>query len=220
MANGTDFEHAAGLPVDKYGGATIDPTRNVLDLVEASVKRLDDLRDVENRRIEEKIADEKTHIREILELNSLYGRELTVAEAKRIDAIRVVDVNAVAVAAERSTQQATVLATQVSASAETLRALVATTATTAATQAQQNNTQLSDRIALLEKNQYQGAGRESVTDPAMVELTANVKALVAISQQNIGKGQGLSQGWVVLLGAVGLIATILGIFMILSRFIP
>lgn len=40
-----------GLPVDAFGGATVDPTKNVLDLVEAANRRQDDQRDALDRRL-------------------------------------------------------------------------------------------------------------------------------------------------------------------------
>ena len=46
-------EQRPGIGVDSLGGQVIDPTKNVLDLVEASIKRQDDLRDAETRRINE-----------------------------------------------------------------------------------------------------------------------------------------------------------------------
>lgn len=131
-----------------------DPTKNVLQLVNAAVKRLDDLGSAEREKNKEIIALNK----EILNLHVVYGEKLSVAESKRIDAIRAVDVGAVAIASERATQQATVLANQVAASAETLRTLVATTAGTVAAQLQSVSNQLADRIALLEKSQYETKG--------------------------------------------------------------
>src|SRR5512140_1485982 len=97
---------------------TIDPTANVLALVEAAVKRLDDLRDAESRRLDEQA-----------QLRADYSDKLAVAEAKRIDAIRAVDVNAVAIANERAAAQATVLANQLLQTSEALRGLVGTTST-------------------------------------------------------------------------------------------
>src|SRR6185312_9446654 len=47
------IEQRPGIGVDSRGGQVIDPTKNVLDLVEASIKRQDDLRDAETRRINE-----------------------------------------------------------------------------------------------------------------------------------------------------------------------
>lgn len=136
------------------GNQYTDPTHNVLQLVEAAVKRLDDLGKAERKRHKQVTALNK----EILNLHVAYSEKLSVAESKRIDAIRAVDVGAVAIASERATQQATVLANQVAASAETLRTLVATTAGTVAAQLHSVSSQLADRIALLEKSQYENKG--------------------------------------------------------------
>lgn len=153
-----------------------DPTSNVLMLVEAAVKRLDDLR----------IA-EATRINEVMTLHQTYGEKLTQAEAKRIDAIRAVDVAAVATASERANQQATVLANQVTVSAETLRTLVATTADGVA-----------KRIAALEQAQYENVGKGRVSDPIMETLLTEVKAMRGTSKA------GISQviGWIVALAAI------------------
>jgi hypothetical protein len=107
-----------GLAVDYQGNPVIDPTKNVLDLVAAAIKRQDDLREAESR-----------HVREIAGLRAEYTAELRRAETARIDAIRAVDVGAVNRAAEVSAQQATTLAAQVAASAETLRTQVQAAAT-------------------------------------------------------------------------------------------
>lgn len=42
-----------GVAVDARGNAVIDPTKNVLDLVQAAIRRQDDLRDAETRRVNE-----------------------------------------------------------------------------------------------------------------------------------------------------------------------
>lgn len=125
----------------------IDPTENVKAMIKAAVERLDDLRISESRRVDEQ-----------LQLRGEYSVQLAVAEAKRIDAIRAVDVNAVSVANERATAQAAVLANQVSASAETLRSLVAATAATVAQQLAQVSTGIADRLSALEKSQYESKG--------------------------------------------------------------
>lgn len=137
----------------------IDPTGNVKNLVESAVDRLNDLAMAETRRIDQLREAESKRVNEQLALRSEYSIQLNVAEAKRIDAIRAVDVAAVAVANERATAQAAVLANQVSASAETLRALVAATAATVAQQLQQISTQLSDRLSALEKSSYGTTGK-------------------------------------------------------------
>jgi hypothetical protein len=110
-----------GPGVDAAGRAVIDPTKNVLQLVQAAVERLDDLRTAE-----------ATHVRELGALRDQHYRELRAAEAKRIDAIRTVDVNAVQRAAEVAAAQAATLAAQVAASAEAMRTQVSTAADAAA----------------------------------------------------------------------------------------
>ena len=144
-----------------------DPTLNVKSLLKATVERLDDLRYAETKRVDEQ-----------MNLRAEYAVQLNVAEAKRIDAIRAVDVNAVAVANERATAQAAVLAQQVAASAEALRALVAATAATAAQQLSQLTTQLTDRLTSLEKSQYENSGRQGIGSPLLYGVIAIVGGLI------------------------------------------
>jgi hypothetical protein len=120
-------------------GAVVDPTKNVLDLVEAAVKRLDDMMAANVRLAEEQIRRqddlrkiEADHVKETADLRSKYEVMLRDKETQRIDAIRAVDVGAVARASEVATAQASTLATQVQVSAETLRGQVAASATAAA----------------------------------------------------------------------------------------
>ena len=163
-----------------------DPTLNVRELVSLEVKRLNDLR-----------AAETTRVNELMSLRADYTEKLVVAEAKRIDAIRAVDVNAVAIANERSAAQAIVLANQVSTSAETLRALVATTAATTGQQSTLIFNQLIDRIASLEKAQYEGVGKGRVADPMMANLVDEVKKLRDSRSEIKGGGEGVQKliGW-------------------------
>ena len=179
----------------------IDPTINVQHLLDQAVTRQDDLRLAEKCRVDEQLA-----------LRAHYEGLLRDSEAKRIDAIRVVDVNAVSVAAERSAAQAQVLANQVSASADTLRALVSSTASTVAQQLAQVQTQFSDRIAILERAQYEGKGKESISDPMMVSLLSEVKAMREANSQNSGKGIGMNALWGYIIGGAGLLAVLLKIF--------
>ena len=143
----TKKNHSMAAGFDEEGMPINDPTANVLSLVRAAVQRLDDLRDAESRRLAELAA-----------LRANFEERLQVKEAQRIDAIRAVDVGAVAIASDRANQQAIVLANQVSQSAETLRALVASTTQAQAKSLEQVSNQLTDRIALLEKSQYQISG--------------------------------------------------------------
>lgn len=124
------------------------------------------------------------------------------AESERIDKRWAVDVAAVSVANERSVEQAGILATGVATSAETLRKLVAETAVTIAKQLETVTGQLIERIAALEKVQYENQGKSA----APTELQELVNQLIA--NQNVAKGrQILSTPMLLLLcgSAVGLV---------------
>ncbi len=127
-----------------------DPTENVKNLTEASTKRLDDLRDAEIR-----------HTREVNELRTGYEALLREAEAKRIDAIRAVDIAAVQRAAEVSATQASTLASQVLASAETLRNQVAATTTAGQVALAAALDPIIKDIADLRRVQYEQVGQKA-----------------------------------------------------------
>jgi hypothetical protein len=210
----------AGLAVDYASAPAFDPSENVKALNEAANKRQDDLREFQGRLFEAKLhcQEEITslHMQHITEtrnaearrvdeqaaLRADFAEKLRDAEAKRIDAIRVVDVNAVAVAAQRSSDQATVLATTVQQSAETLRSLVATTANTQAVAQRQVDDTLSGRITTLEQAQYKGEGKTSVSDPAMAAILEKLTAGVSALQGS--RSEGVDKTW-------GIVAIVLGI---------
>jgi hypothetical protein len=218
-----------GRRVDRRGGVAIDPTRNVLDLVDAERRYQDGMRqaykeitDAKSLCIEqianlrsahaEKVADaESRRVDEQAAMRAEYGEKLRFAEASRIDAIRAVDVGAVAIASQRASDQANVLQTQVATTAETIRNLVASTAAAAAISLQQQLGPISTRITTLEQAQYKGEGRSALADPAFSELLAEVKRLGAERNVSTGVGQGISTSWAVFIGIAMLIATILGV---------
>jgi len=244
---------AVGIPVYGRGGPTVDPTKNVEDLVRAENRRQDDLRAALEKWIDTKITDMNTvsELRNTLNkelreaatsrldsearLRADYADKLAVAEAKRIDAIRAVDVNAVAVANQRTSEQATALQTQTTASAEVLRnqvarsaedlrALVATTAATALNNQQQQFagissqiSTLSTRITTLEQAGSEGRGKATFQDPAISALTAQVAALATKQAAVASTEQGRSDiiGWIV--GGVGMLIAFLGMIAAFMR---
>jgi hypothetical protein len=205
-----------------------DPSENVKALSEAANKRQDDLREATDKLVQVQISGlkevvhllsshltnlssaESRRVDDQLTIRAYYSERLELAEAKRIDAIRAVDVNAVAVASQRASDQATVLATQVAQSAEALRGLVASTANTVAQSQQTLATTLSTRITTLEQAQYEGKGKQSFADPAFAELLSEVKSLRETRRETIGVNQGVSLSWGVFLGAATLAVAIMG----------
>jgi hypothetical protein len=187
----------AGVGVDYAGAPVVDPTANVIALSEAATQRQDDLRELSEEKLDaeiRRIDAEARHIAEIASLRADFQEKLAIAESKRIDAIRTVDVGAVAIASERAAQQATVLATQVAQSAETLRTLVATTATSFAAQQAQLQNALMERITALEKSSYVGVGRSGMTDPMLTELTAGIQSLRESRDRERGVKTGVTAG--------------------------
>jgi len=137
-----------GPAIDRTGTPVIDPTSNVSALVAAGLQRQDDLR-----------MQATAHIHELLTLRADYEEKLRLAESKRIDAIRAVDVAAVAQAASVSATQATTLASQVAASAETLRTTVAASAVAAANALSAALAPIQTSIDALRAAQYQQQGQ-------------------------------------------------------------
>lgn len=85
--------------MDARGGPVIDPTDNVLRIVEV----------------------QGAHLREIMALDRAHAAVIRELETKRLDAIRAVDVQAVQRAAEVQAQVATTLQGQVADTAEAMR---------------------------------------------------------------------------------------------------
>lgn len=157
---------------DRYGAPVTDPTKNVLDLVNAATQRQDDLRGLESK-----------HLRELADLRAHYDARLREAETARIDAIRAVDVGAVNRAAEVSATQAQTLATQVAVSAETLRTQVAAAATAASTALSAALEPIQKDIADLRRAQYEAQGQKTQvieTRDVNTAKTLNVNTVMAV----------------------------------------
>jgi len=167
---------------DLQGEPVVDPTANVLQLVEAAIRRQDDLRQAEKEHIVEVLrlrGEQRIHdfenVREIAELRAGHARELREAEAARIDAIRAVDVGAVNRAAEVAATQASTLAAQVSVSAETLRNQVAAAASAQTVALAAALEPIIKDIADLRRAQYEALGQKT----QVVESRVNTGAVVA-----------------------------------------
>lgn len=113
---------APGPGVDIAGRPVIDPTANVTAIVEAAVKRQDDLRLASERRADD-MANLRAHYDELLRAKDA---QLAQKESDRIDAIRLVDVGNVSRAAEEAATRANTLATQVATAADVVRTTLAT----------------------------------------------------------------------------------------------
>jgi ElaB/YqjD/DUF883 family membrane-anchored ribosome-binding protein len=146
MSNGVT---PPGPGVDARGNPVIDPTANVIAMLDAAVQRQDDLRAAESR-----------HVREINDLRASFQTALQKAETDRINAIRAVDVGQVQRAAEVQADAASALASTVVNSAEAMRTQVAAAATAAATSLAAALVPIQEAIADLRRAQYEQQGQK------------------------------------------------------------
>jgi hypothetical protein len=174
-------------------GRAVDPTKNVLDLVEAqgkaadaalaaAVKRLDDLRVEKYTHLHELQSAELKRIDEVLKLRVDFTMQLAVAEAKRMDANLSV---------------------------------VESTSRTRTDAVFQGLTQMTERVAAVEKFQYEASGRSRVADPIMDNSLREIKGLLVEQANASGKGAGMNQLWGYALAAIAAlsvgIATVLAL---------
>lgn len=200
-------EHTPGLAVDSRGGPVVDPTANVLALVEAANRRQDDLRKLNNKRI-------MAHIKrldDMAELRAKHASEIAKLESDRLNAIRQVDVLAVNTAADRAAQAVATLNATTANNAETIRNAMNTTAANIAAQLANTVSAITERLAALEKLSYEGIGKQRVSDPMMGELVSKMEKMSAALSQGAGKSEGFSAAWAILIGAVGIVGTILAV---------
>lgn len=153
-----------------------DPSPNVVRFVDGAVKRIEDILQLGLDNIENSM---KTQLG--------YLRRESEAESSRINALRDVDTKAVEVALAGAVKQA-----------EVLRVLVDSTATAMATALKQMVDQLVERIAALEKAQYENVGKSS----APSDLAEKVTALESIINKNEGRSGISGQLQMVIVGVI------------------
>lgn len=159
----------SGPATDIIGNQVRDPTENVLDLVNAAVDRLDDLR---------KSGEE--HTEQLAKLREQHSVELRIAEAARIDAIRRVDTEAVSVAAQTASAAAVALQGQVANAAEAVRnTLEATRVATEQRLAAALNP-ITETIALLQANLYAQQGERQAASEDKETSRFSVGTAVAV----------------------------------------
>ena len=76
---------------------------------------------------------------------------------------------------------------------------------------------LQAEIASLRESRSEGAGKHSMTDPALAELAHEVQVLHTTMTLNSGKGLGVHQLWGIILGAAGLVSLIAGLFLSFAK---
>jgi hypothetical protein len=205
----------------------IDPTENVKALQAAGDKRQDDLRAIEA----EMNSLRYSHVNEMMALRAEYEDKLRVAEAKRIDAIRLVDSNSISVANERAVATATalaktvqdsaqVLSAQATKSADDLRQLVSTTAAESNRNLQQKFEDITKRISALEQAGAEGIGKQKFQDPAQTALIEEVRKLSQSRDTTAGNGIGRGEILAAIIAVLTLLIAFGGLVFVIIRFKP
>jgi hypothetical protein len=194
MAEAAEAAPVQGASPPVQGAPPFDPSQNVLNLVEAGLKRQDDLRNSDAR-----------HAGEMREAARAYevrldakDEQIRVGEKERIDAIRSVDVGA-----------ATILAAQVAASAEALRGQVEASRQQIATAQAAELQPMKTAIEELRRAQYETQGKNtgavetssSVRDDLTLE-TAKIQAAQTTEQLRIQSAQARMQLYALVLAAI------------------
>jgi hypothetical protein len=193
--------------VDASGGPVFDPTKNVLDLVDAAIGRVDDMAE-----LRAELQDVKSlHLRELGQLRAVHQRELDQAEASRLNSIRQVDREEVTKTAAANQAAITTLATSTATLAETLRTQVATTASAAEARQSASTAEMTKRLSALELSASASMGKQTVADPQLERLNVLVEQLARSQATGTGKSEGLGMAWVVMLGVVSLIVGLIAI---------
>jgi hypothetical protein len=203
---------ATGIPVDASGGATVDPTKNVLDLVAAATLRIDDLAEERQKTTDAKIAS----LTETIRTAAAHQRELDQAESARLNSIRQVDREEVSKTAVTNQTATTALANQTAVLAETLRTQVSTVAAAAEARAQavataaenrlnQFSADVIKRLSALELSSSEGKGKQQVSDPAMERLAAVVEQVARTQQLGTGKTEGYDKSWAIVLAVFAIL---------------
>lgn len=166
-----ETQDSPGPGVDSTGNTVVDPTANVLSLVEVANRRQDDLRVAEGRRLDElrEMTDKCAHeIREtekqaqqrLTEVEAKWRDARDLAEARRIDSNMATQQQNARFETEKLSNTAATLAGQVASTAEAMRASSAVAAQQTADLIGVLRDSHDKRITELEQNRYQIGGRD------------------------------------------------------------
>ena len=145
-----------GIPIDSSGGATIDPTKNVLDLVRAESRYQDSMREAQEKLFDVKVTSVSDMLKVVSDGQVLFQNAQIASETRRIDQL----------AQNRQEFQSTIR--------DMLAESVRTTSTLVSTQLVQIQATFDTRVSKLEAGAFTQAGKQSVADPALADAMTRV----------------------------------------------
>ncbi len=190
-----------GLGVDAFGGPVIDPTENVLSLVDVEKGHASELRSFQDRHADEmrKVTLEKQD-------------ELRDAETRRLDQLAELRQYYEAQASENLRTQvkttSDLISVQLDKVTNSLGAQITAVANTFSIQMDQFRQTVNVQLAELNRFRYETGGRTSVSDPATAEaLTKMASAIEGLSgarEKTEGKSIGRAEiiAYIIAVGAI------------------
>jgi hypothetical protein len=163
--------------LDASGVPVIDPTANVIALVQANKESADAVNAMRDRYIAAEIGIVRETVKwmeKLADTHQKHDYALHKAEAGRLDALR-----------QNDREDVKVLAAQTTAKAEALQSQAVTMADTLAKTFAANLAEQNKRLSAIERQQAEGVGKQAVVDPQMERLVSKIDALVT-SRDAIG----------------------------------
>lgn len=174
---------ARGIGVDAGGGPVIDPTANVIALVEANKLSADTLREMHNRYLEARlgtVSETVKWLEKLSDVHQRHDREIHTMEQAKLAAFRQSDEAARITEAERTLAAVQLVARAAETTANDIRAVLNTTAQTLASANAARDLEFNNRISALEKSSYEGAGKGTGAKSTVTYVVIAVGLLVSL----------------------------------------
>ncbi len=175
------IEGGAGIAVDKYGGSTIDPTENVLALVDAQAKFQEKIDAAAARYV----TLETTWILKHFE-------SLMIAERRRIDDLALLKKDYDKAISETQTGQMKTTSDLVSTQLDKVTTSLSDTINKTADNIAATLATMDKRLAGVEQFRYESGGKTSVSDPAMTRIAADIAELKMSQGRAAGAGDAVT----------------------------
>lgn len=202
-----------GIGVDSKGGPVVDPTVNVIALVESNAQAAAALRDADVK-FNDVVA---MHLREIGSIRAQHAKETREFDTAQQSNIRSVDMANAEKTAAQILQAVTTNAQVAERTAKTLQDQVASTATAAENRQASFASDMMKRLSAVELSMSEGKGKQQIADPQMDKLTLVVETLARNQVSGAGRQEGMSDSAKILMGALALITTLLGFYTFTQR---
>jgi hypothetical protein len=187
-----------GIGVDSRGGAVVDPTKNVEDLVQAKSLAAAELRTADQRFVDAQLASIDRLQTFAREAGEKLEAALRHAETSRVNEL----------ASTRKEYENTIR--------DMLAKSVETTSTLVSTQLVQIQATFDKRVSQLEAFQFTQAGKSSVADPALAsalaEMASSIQGLTKSETKMDTRHEGVSSTGSLVVGIAFVVSTLVAIF--------